>query len=421
MSKRFFYGHVIVTAGFLTQAVTIGAMFTYGVFFKELQAAFGWSRSLVSGASALAFLLMGIGAVGFGTLNDKVGPRLIMTISGISLGVGYILMAWMETPWQLILLYGGLVGVGFSTHDVITLTTVARWFEKRRGAMSGIVKVGTGAGQFLVPLVAAGTISVLGWRRAYLWLGITTLVALVLLAQLMRRDPQQMGLLPDGPASGHLKDRPAPPAPAMDKRAALRSRPFWILCLAEFASFFCLLTTIVHIVPHARDQGMSPTTAAAVLSTIGAASMLGRFVMGITNDRIGGKRSLALSFIILIGSLVWLQFALSPWMLYLFAVVYGFAHGALFTVMSPAVAEWFGTASHGQLFGTVLFFGTLGGSVGPLLTGYIFDVSGSYRLAFMVLTALAISGLVLILLLPPSHGPTAAGGLETTGSSLERI
>ena len=404
LKTRYFYGYNIVAAGFLVQAVCIGAMFTYGVFFKEFQTAFGWSRALISGASSLAFLVMGAVGILAGTLNDRIGPRIIITVSGASLGIGYMLMAHLELPWQLYLLYGGFVGIGFSTHDVITLSTVARWFVIRRGMMSGLVKVGTGAGQLLVPLIATGLIAAFGWRNAYLIIGAVSLVALVAVAQSMKRDPQGLGLLPDG---GHYRARRTTlsKTPSLPLHAAVRTLQFWTLCIAEFAIFFCLLTTIVHIIPHAQDQGLAPTVSAAVLSTIGGVSMLGRIVMGTANDGIGGKRSLIICFIILIGSLGWLQVADSALMLFIFAVIYGFAHGGLFTVMSPTVAELFGTGSHGLLFGMVLFSGTIGGSVGPLMTGYIFDLTGSYQAAFIVLTALAMMGLVLIISLrPPKAG-----------------
>jgi MFS family permease len=408
LKTRYFYGYNIVAAGFLVQAVCIGAMFTYGVFFKEFQATFGWSRAMISGASSLAFLVMGAGGILAGTLNDQIGPRIIITVSGASLGIGYMLMAYLELPWQLYLLYGGFVGIGFSTHDVITLSTVARWFVIRRGMMSGLVKVGTGAGQLLVPLVATGLIASFGWRLAYLIIGAVSLVALVAVAQLMKRDPQGIGQMPDG---GHHRARRTTHSetPNLPLRAAARTLQFWTLCIAEFAIFFCLLTTIVHIVPHAQDRGLGPTISAAVLSTIGGVSMLGRIVMGTASDGIGGKRSLIICFIILIGSLGWLQVADSAWMLFTFAVIYGFAHGGLFTVMSPTVAELFGTGSHGLLFGMVLFSGTVGGSVGPLMTGYIFDLTGSYQAAFVVLTALAIMGLVLIILLRPPNGRSTTG------------
>ena len=412
MKTKYFYGYNIVAAGFIIQAVCIGAMFTYGIFFKEFQAEFGWSRALISGAMSLAFLIMGAAGVLAGSLNDRIGPRLIIMAAGISLGLGYLLMFWMSNPWQLYFLYGVLVGIGFATHDVITLSTIARWFDRRRGAMTGIVKVGTGFGQLVVPLVATALIAAYGWRNAYLIIGAVSLVAMLAVAQMMRRDPQQMGLLPDGDTDERRAAESRPAEGGLNLKAATRTLQFWIICTAEFSVFFCMFTIIVHIVPHARDLGLLPTTAAAVISTIGGVSMLGRLVMGAASDRIGGKRSLITCFIIMLCSLVWLQLAGSAWMLFVFAVVYGFAHGGFFTVMSPTVAELFGTGSHGLLFGIVLFSGTLGGAIGPLLTGYIFDLTGSYRIAFLVLAALVTIGFTLIFLLRPCRAVEATQGFH---------
>jgi MFS family permease len=404
---RYFYGYNIVAAGFVIQAVSIGALFAYGVFFKEFQSEFGWSRATISGASSLAFLVMGAAGILAGRLNDRIGPRILIAVAGISLGVGYLLMSYMQTAWQLYLLYGLVVGIGYCTHDVITLSTIARWFVKRRGMMSGIVKVGTGCGQLCLPLIATALIAALGWRSSCFIIGAAALVALVAVAQLMRRDPQSMGIAPDNGNNRTAGFISTTDEGSLSLSEASRTRAFWTLCVAEFAVFFCLLTVVVHIVPHARDLGLPPTIAAGVLSTIGGVSMLGRFTMGTVNDGIGGKRSLITCFIILIGGLVWLQLSEGAWMLYLFAVIYGFAHGGLFTVMSPMVAELFGTGSHGLLFGIVLFGGTLGGALGPLMAGHLFDLTGNYRLVFLILTALALVGFGLIMTLRP---PAKAGG-----------
>ncbi len=376
-------------------------MFTYGVFFKEFQAEFGWSRAMISGASSLAFLTMGLVGVIAGKMNDRIGPKIIIMISGISLGVGYLLMSGLQALWQLYLIYGLLVGIGFSTHDVITLSTVARWFIRRRGMMSGIVRVGTGSGQFLVPLIATLLIAAYGWRNSYLIIGSVALLIFVAVAQVLSRDPEGIGLLPDGDSNESCDDGNRSPKESITLRAAARSRQFWTICVAEFAIFFCLLTIIVHIVPHAMDLGLTPPTAVGVLSTIGGVSMLGRIVIGTANDKIGGKHSLAICSIMLLCGLIWLHVASQAWMLFLFAVIYGFAHGGFFTVMSPTIAELFGTGSHGLLYGIVLASGTIGGATGPLMAGRTFDVTGSYRVAFLVLILLAVIGFILIALLQP--------------------
>lgn len=401
MRSKYFYGYNIVAAGFAIQGVSIGALFAYGVFFKEFQAEFGWSRAAISGASSLAFFIMGAAGILAGRLNDRIGPKILVAFSGISLGMGYLLMSYMQAPWQLYLLYGLLVGIGYSTHDVITLSTVARWFIKRRGMMSGIVKVGTGCGQLCVPLIATALIAAYGWRSSCFIIGAAALAALVAVSRVMRRDPQAMGLLPDGCNGNFSGTVITAEEGGLTLQKALRTRQFWTLCIVEFAIFTCLLTVVVHIVPHARDLGLRPSIAAGVLSTIGGVSMLGRFTMGTVNDGIGGRRSLIICFIILLGGLAWLQVSSSAWMLFIFAAIYGFAHGGLFTVMSPTVAELFGTGSHGLLFGLVLFSGTLGGAVGPLMAGRIFDLSGSYRVVFIILSIMALIGVGLITTLRP--------------------
>jgi MFS family permease len=267
--------------------------------------------------------------------------------------------------------------------------------------MTGIVKVGTGAGQLLVPLVATTLVTLYGWRNAYLIIGSLTLLILVAVAQVLRRDPQTIGQLPDGGADEPCGSKVVCEEQNVSLRTAVRTMQFWTICVVEFVILFCLLTMIVHIVPHATDLGLPPATAAGVLATIGGVSMLGRIVMGTANDRIGGKRSLIISLIVLICGLVWLQISGKAWMLFLFAVIYGIAHGGFFTVMSPTIAEFFGTGSHGLLYGIVLFSGAIGGAVGPLLGGYIFDKTASYQVLFVVLTALAAVGFVLIALLKP--------------------
>lgn len=405
MRGKYYYGYNILAAGFIIQGICYGAMFTFGVFFKEFQTEFGWSRAMISGASSFAFLTGGAFGIPAGRLNDKIGPKALSVVISILFGLGYLLLSRLQTPWQLYLIYGLPVAVGFGAFDVITLSTVSRWFVRSRGMMSGVVKVGTGSGQVLMPLFAAALIAAYGWRSTYMILAVVIIVLLMAAALVMRHNPREIGLLPDNdpyePSTPGSDSRD----PGMPLKEIFRTKQFWAINLAEFCSFFCLLTIVVHIVPHAIDQGLAPGTAAGVISAIGGMSIVGRFVLGSAYDRIGGKRSLMICFIILFCSFIWLQVAGSAWMLFLFAVVYGFAHGGLFTVVSPTVAELFGTGSHGVLFGIVLFSGNIGGAISPILAGRIFDVMGSYRIIFLMLIVVAATGFVLVSLLRPLRKP----------------
>lgn len=403
---RYFYGYNIVASGFGIQALGVGTFIAFGVFFKPLLADFGWSRATLSGAQSMVLLIAGFLGILAGRLNDRFGPRIVITVAGFFFGLGLILMSGLNSVWQLYLFYGVVVGIGLSSIDIIPLSTTARWFVRRRGMMTGLVKVGTGTGQFAIPLVASMLIAAYGWQTSYLVIGAAAMVLLISIGQLLRRDPARMGLLPDGDRESQTESS-KPAETGFSLHEALRTRQFWTICVVYLATMFCLLMIMVHIVPHATDIGISSTVAAGVLSAIGAISMAGRFIAGIAIDRIGNRLSMIICFILLILVLLWLQLARELWMFYLFAVVYGFAHGGLFTAISPIVAEYFGLRAHGALFGIVFFSSMVGGAIGPVLAGHIFDITGSYTIAFWTGIAVAAFALLLVLSLRqtrPSSG-----------------
>jgi MFS family permease len=400
--KGLSYGYVIAASCFSIQAIGVGIYIAYGVFFNPLIVEFGWSRTVISGASSVAFLIMGIFGIFVGRLNDMFGPKKLMTITAVFLGTGCMLMSRLTAVWQLYLFYGIIFGIGLSSVDVIAMSTIARWFARKRGMMTGIVKVGTGAGQFTLPLVASLLISIYGWRNAYAVIGGAAVVALVVIAQLLKRDPGQIETQTDLEKPDHTSQkRPLPVNLTLEE--ALHTVRLWIICIVNLTLLFCLMSIMVHIVPHARDIGVSAPKAAGVLSTIGGVSMFGRFVSGMAIDRMGSKKVMIICFFLLISGLLWLQSASSLRMLLLFACVYGIAHGGFFTAISPIVADLFGIKSHGALFGIVACFGAIGGAAGPITAGYIFDITDSYRLFFWLITLLGSISLGLMFLIKPAQ------------------
>jgi len=382
---------LIVGTGFLVQAVYVGLLFMFGILFLEFEETFGWSRALISGAFSVFLLGTGFIGIAMGKLNDLFGPRRIMIAGALIHGAGYALMSLIQAPWQLYFFYGVLVAVGFSTHDILTLSTIARWFTAKRSLMSGIVKAGAGAGTFVVPILVTTLLSVWNWRIACLVVGATSTLILIFLAQFLTRNP------PSTPAPSRGDSTPAPQTEfGLTLKLATKTRNFWILCFGQFLIFSCLMVVMIHVAPHARDLGFGTTQAAKVLSTIGAASILGRIILGGAADRLGGKRTLIIAYSLLSASLIWLIFIREPWILFLFAPVYGFTHGAFFTLISPTIAEFFGTRSHGVIFAIVLFPGTIGGALSPLIAGHVFDTLGSYQPVFICLAGLAVAGLVLV-------------------------
>ena len=381
---------ITVTAACIIQAVMVGSMFAYGVFFTFIEQELGWSRTLLSASMSTAVLVMGVGAIAAGQLNDRLGPRGIMLVSGLCYALGYALLSIVEAPWQLYLFFGVLIGIGLSTHDVVTLSVVARSFARRRGTMTGVVKVGTATGQIILPIAASLLIASVGWREACLVFGAVAagLLSAAALSMRIHTPPPQAG------------DTNAISDDGMPFAQAVRSRAMWTLAVTQFAFMPALLAIPLHLPVHGVDLGMSSAEAAALLSTIGASSIAGRLVIGTSSDRIGGRQALLISLSVMTVALAALVYAHTPWLLFAIAIVYGFAHGGLFTVVSPTIAEYFGMRAHSSIFGVILFFGTIGASVGPLAAGRAYDLTGSYGYAFGGLSALAFFAFLLVASLP---------------------
>ncbi|MDX2446767.1 MAG: MFS transporter [Desulfobacterales bacterium] len=392
VTSRFFYGYVIVIVAFMLQAVGWGVFNSMGVFFKPFMDEFAWSRALISSAFSLAMLVCGMSSILQGRLSDRFGPRVVMAVGGTILGIGYLLMSRVSHFWHVYLYCTIIIGFGISGTDVVMLSTTSRWFVKFRGLVTGIAKVGTGVGMLVMPLLLNWFIHHYGWRVTFFSLGILSLVIYICLAQLLVRDPGKMGLLPDN----EKRVSPAPdpePEKGVNSEQAVRTMSFWTICLAYILALFCLATMLLHVVPHVIDMGFSSTNGASILSTVGAVSIMGRFVMGGMADRIGTKPVLVICFICLSMGLFWLQIADRFWMMVVFACLHGFAHGGFFAIVAPTIAEYFGTRSHGELFGIVTFASTFGAAAGPVLAGFVFDASGSYQMVFRILAGVSVAGL----------------------------
>jgi len=378
VTSRFFYGYVIVVVAFMLQAVGWGVFNSMGVFFKPFMDEFGWSRALISSAFSLAMLVCGMSSILQGRLSDRFGPRVVMAVGGVFLGIGYLLMSQVSHFWHVYLYCTVIIGFGISGTDVVMLSTTSRWFLRFRG---------------LVPLLLNWLIVRYGWRITFLSLGILSLLTYVCLAQFLVRDPGKMGLWPDN--EKRVSHAPDPePEKGINTEQAVRTMSFWTICVAYILALFCLATMLLHVVPHVIDMGFSSTSGAQILSTVGAVSILGRFVMGGTADRIGTKSVLVICFMCLTVGLFWLQISDRFWMMVVFAFLHGFAHGGLFAIVAPITAEYFGTRSHGELFGIVTFVSTFGAASGPVLAGFVFDATGSYQMVFRILTGVSVAGLI---------------------------
>ena len=398
---RFFYGNIVVVAAFFIMAAMSGLHFAFGVFFKPMLNEFGWTRAITSGAISLNMITQGFLGIVMGGLTDRFGPRVVLTICGFLLGLGYLLVSQTSTLWQLYLFYGVIAATGMSGAIVPLVTTVARWFVKSRSTMTGIVLSGIGIGTLIVPPVASRLISIYDWRTSYLILGGLSSMVVILAAQFLKRDPTTVGQVPYAETGGE-EPRSKLRIEGFSLKQAVCTRQFWLVSAVFFSLGFSRLSIMVHIAPHAIEMGISATEAANILATIGGLSIIGRIVMGAAADKIGNRLAFIIGFILMSAALFWLVQATETWMLYLFAAVFGLFSFGVAASESPLVAGLFGLSYHGLIFGILGFIYTIGAAIGPLLAGYLFDVAGNYQASFLVSAAVGIIGLIVIILLTPT-------------------
>ena len=388
---RFNYGYVVVAAATIIILVGFGTYYSYSVFFDPLLNEFSWTRAQTSGAFSLATLVSGSLGILAGRISDRLGPKIICISGGLFLGVGYILMSLVNATWQVYLLYGILLAIGISGLWPAAVSTVTRWFVEKRGLMTGIVTAGNGIGTVIFSPLLSHLISSYNWRLAYVITGIITAVFIVLAALFLKR---KTGLIHSASNERRFSGTAAATGD-FTFRQALRARPFWILISIYFLFGYAQFSLMVHIVPYAINLGISPIASASVLAVIGASSILGRLITGAISDRIDVKLLFTVNLILLLISLVILEFSQSLWPLYVVSLLFGLAYGGNSTSQSLVTVQLFGLASLGTLVGTFVFGVCLGGSIGPVITGFLFDVSGSYGLAFAICIMAAIITLIL--------------------------
>jgi MFS family permease len=394
----FFYGYVIVAASFIILLVSWGSQYSFGVFLKPMLDDFGWTRAATSGAYSLNMILTGVFGILAGRLADRFSPRLVLSICGALIGLGYFLLSRVGAIWQLYLVYGVLISLGVSGMYVPLLSTVARWFIKKRGLASGIVVSGIGIGVVIIPPLANLLISNYSWRTSFAIIGFVSLGLIVLIAQFLRHPSGQKA--PAARDTGTLnKFSPNLQVQGLSFKEAIRTRQFLIISVMYALFGFGQYTIMIHIVAHATDIGVSAAAAAIILSVIGLVSVASKVSMGTLGDRIGNSNIMIIVFAATSLTFIWLIISNQLWMLYLFGAIFGLGYGGFVTMQSPLVADYFGLKAHGAIYGVVMFVVSIGGSVGPLIAGSIFDNSGSYNWAFILCAVLGLFGFVLAVLL----------------------
>jgi MFS family permease len=241
-------------------------------------------------------------------------------------------------------------------------------------------------------------IRVSDWRTSYVITAIAVFVVVISAAQFLKRDPFVIGQVPDGKTADTFKDDRLNTIGFTLKEVVV-NRQFWLFLGIEFCFGFVLFSILVHIVPHTTHLILSPSIASTVLAALGFFGIFGRITLGSAADRFGNKRIYIFGLMLMGFSLLWLTFAQEKWQLYLFSAIFGFAMAGIETSESPMTAWLFGLRAHGMVFGTITLGFTFGASLGPLITGYIFDITGGYYLAFPILAAISFTAALLTVFL----------------------
>jgi MFS family permease len=397
---RVYYGYFILAACFFIMVIVFGAQISFGVFFKPMLNEFGWTRAETSGPFALCMIVSGVLTIVSGRLSDKFGPRIVVTVGAIIIGAGYLLMSTISSLWQLYLYFGILVAAGTSAMYVPIVALIAKWFTRGRGLMSGIGIAGIGFGIGVIPATASQLIVSFNWRTSLLIIGIGSAVLLVLIAQLLKEPPTEQVSKSEGPN----RDTPGSnPKKGISLEQAFKTKQLWMMFIAWIFYGFFFQVGMVHIVPYATDLGLTVVVAASVLTTIGIVGGFGRIFLGLIGDRLGNRKTVFTSFLITGLAYTGLSLSHSIWMLYTFAAIFGALCG-VGVLLIPTIAEYFGFKDLGTISGVIVFANSLGGALSPPLAGAVFDVTGSYEIAFIMCGFFGIAAGIIVWLLKPITG-----------------
>lgn len=396
--SRFNYGYVIVGACLLVMVLIWGSNYCFGIFFKPLVNEFGWTRAMTAGAFSLAILLEGVGSLFVGRLTDRFGPRAVITVGGFIFGLGLFLMSRINSVGQLYLVYGGIIGLALGGFYVPIMATIAGWFNRRRGLMMSIVTAGVSLGTMSMSPLANHLILAYGWRWSFVIFGATAFIGVAGAARLLRQN-RKIDVPPE-PESDRPPERAAASSGTRVRyRGRLKPNRFWLLCAVMFTWAFCKYVILVHLAPHIMDLGLSSTDAANVVAVMGGTTFFTTLLMGWGTFRIGTKRTFVLGLSFLSASLLWLLVAQTVWSLYLFAVIFSFGFSCGGVLMPSMVADLFGFRSYGSLLGVGNFSACIGCATGPVIAGYLFDTTGDYSQAFILIAVMGLINVGLILLL----------------------
>ncbi|MBI2877263.1 MAG: MFS transporter [Candidatus Tectomicrobia bacterium] len=418
-----FYGWWVVGALFVSNFVVHGlGVYGFSPYVKVLSDEFGWSRAATGGGGGLILTMLGLSGLLVGFLVDRYGPRKVIGVGGLLAGLGFLLLSRLTTLFQFYA-FALTLGLGVALAGPIApYTAVPRWFVRKKGVAMGIVSAGIGLGGLFMVQLANLLIVRYGWQAALIFSGvITLLLAPPVVFAVVRSWPQDIGILPDGgcqaeagrepkaaaiisagtetgspgSSSGSLRD--------MTFKETLKTKTVWLITVAYVFTTFASSGIIMHLYAYLTDIGISKEIAAGTLGFMTGVSAFGRFGLGFLSDWLPNRYVLATSYglrALGVGTLLLLLFFPFPGALVLYVILYGIGVGGAAVVPNLIVAEHYGAASMGKIIGLARTFYSLGMLSGPIVAGWVYDATGSYRWALVLMMAALTVAALTVLFIP---------------------
>ncbi len=420
--KIFFGWWTVLTGGILALWAAGYQAYGFSALFKPIASELGFSRAATSIGSSIGRLEGGIEGPLSGWITDRFGPRWIVLAGVFIIGLSLMLMYFVSSIWAFLVVWGVILGTGANIGTSVPVdAAISNWFVKKRGLALGTKMVFSGlSGVVVLPLIA-WLITTHGWRVTCLFGGVVMWVIGFPLAWFFLKShrPEYYGLLPDGATvkkgaveEGQMVDHGVKYAAEVKEveftlRQAMRTPAYWLLIVANAVHGLAMPVMNIHAIPFLTDMGIDPVKAAGMMSIYVGVSIPFRFIGGFVVDRIGRER---LRFIVggayLLQALGFAIFLLNPTMsmIYVWFILYGVGMGVGF-VMSPMRGRYFGRKAFGSIQGTSMAFGTPVGVIAPIYAGWVYDTTGSYTTAFVVVAGLLAAACVLMAFVVPPKPP----------------
>lgn len=399
-----FYGWRIVGGVFIAQMFMTGFMtYSFGLFMVPLQEAFGATRAQVNLGMTAVTLAGLLASPVIGILADKFSMRALMGAGAVIFAAGLYGQSLTTSIWQFVAVFGLSICLASLLLGPLTgSTTLSRWFSRRRGRALGIAAVGTSVGGLVLPVVVGYWIASAGWREAlqYLSLSVVVIVLPVVIA-VIRSHPGELGLHPDGDAPDLEASGRA--APAIGLGQIVRHPAYWYIGLSIGILFSVYSALMANLVAYAQGVGISLEAASALMTVIAGAGLTGKILFGMAADRMSKRLALWLAMALVFAGVLILFMEPGYVLMVVACTSIGLAAGGMLPVWGAMLAEVFGVVSYGRVMGLMNPLITMLVMPGFVITGYLFDRTGSYQSAFvMYLVLLGISALVLTRLRIPA-------------------